>query len=396
MVQLSLDKQLDELPKQVVFCKNCVVSNQRPRISFNEQGICSACQWAYEKDHQVDWGAREAELRELCDKHRKGDGSFDCVVPGSGGKDSAFTAHQLKYRFGMNPLCVTWAPFAWTDIGWRNLQNFILSGFTNITGQPNGKIHRKLARLAFEIKGDAWEPFAYGQKAWAFHMADKFDISLIFYGENGELEYGGSSRLKNCPREDPSAWERDHFKGAGVDELLRIGHERGILSKDEIADETVNWYKTPHPDVLIQKKIELHWLSYYLRWTPQENFYYAAKHTGFETNPEGRSEGTYTKHPSLDDKSDGFHFYLQWIKFGMGRASRDAQTDIRRNHITRDEAIALVRRFDGEFPARHYKWFLDYLGISDEMFWQVMDYYRSRSNVWSQEYGKWVMKYPVY
>jgi hypothetical protein len=80
----------------------------------------------------------------------------------------------------------------------------------------------------------------------------------------------------------------------------------------------------------------------------------------------------------------------------MGRASRDAQTDIRRNHITRDEAIALVRRFDGEFPARHYKWFLDYLGISDEMFWQVMDYYRSRSNVWSQEYGKWVMKYPVY
>jgi N-acetyl sugar amidotransferase len=395
MVEFTLDKQFDELPKEVVFCKNCVVSNQRPRTRFNEEGICSACQWAFEKDHSVDWTTREKELRELCDKHRKNDGSFDVVVPGSGGKDSAFTAHQLKVRYGMNPLCVTWAPFAWTDIGWQNLQNFILSGFSNITGQPNGNLHRKLARLAFELKGDAWEPFAYGQKTWAFHMADKFNISLIFYGENGELEYGGSEKFKNAPKETPEDWERHYYKGSSVDTLVQVGLDRGILKKEDVTDETVKWYKSPSPEVIQSKGIEMHWLSYYLKWTPQENFYYAAKHTGFETNPEGRSEGTYTKHASLDDKSDGFHFYLQWIKFGMGRASRDAQTDIRRNHITRDEGIALVKRFDGEFPNRHYQWFLDYLGITDEFFWQVMDYYRSRSNAWSKESGQWVMKFPV-
>ena len=174
-----------------------------------------------------------------------------------------------------------------------------------------------------------------------------------------------------------------------------MGLDRGVFNKQEVKDETISWYKAPAPDIIQKKKIEMHWLSYYIKWTPQENFYYAAKHTGFETNPEGRSEGTYTKHASLDDKSDGFHFYLQWIKFGMGRASRDAQTDIRRHHITRDEGIALVKRFDGEFPARHYQWFLDYLGISDEFFWEVMDYYRARSNVWSKEHGKWVMNYPV-
>jgi N-acetyl sugar amidotransferase len=395
MVAFTLDKQFDELPKEVVFCKNCVVSNQRPRTVFNEQGICSACQWAYEKDHVIDWGLREKELRELCDKHRKGDGSFDVVVPGSGGKDSAYTAHQLKHRYGMNPLCVTWAPFAWTDIGWTNLQSFILSGFSNITGHPNGTLHRKLARLAFEIKGDAWEPFAYGQKSWAFHVANMFNIGLIFYGENGELEYGGSEKYKHAPKETPEDWEKHYYKGASVDALINVGLERGLITKQDVADQTVTWYKAPSPDVIAAKKIEMHWLSYYLKWTPQENFYYAAKHTGFETNPEGRSEGTYTKHASLDDKSDGFHFYLQWIKFGMGRASRDAQTDIRRNHITRDEGIALVRRFDGEFPKRHYQWFLDYLGIDDEFFWQVMDFYRSRSNAWTQENGKWVMKFPV-
>ena len=124
---ISLDKQFEDLPKEVVFCANCVVSNQRPRTRFNEHGVCSACQWAYEKDHIIDWDKREDELVQLCDKFRKNDGSFDVVVPGSGGKDSGYVAHQLKYRYGMNPLCVTWSPFEYTKIGWKNLNNFIAS-----------------------------------------------------------------------------------------------------------------------------------------------------------------------------------------------------------------------------------------------------------------------------
>ena len=185
MLTLSLDGQFDELPKEVVFCKNCVVSNQRPRTRFDKDGICSACLWALKKDQVVDWDLRAKELADLCDKHRSPDGQFDCIVPGSGGKDSAYVAHQLKVRHGMHPLCVTWSPFEYTDIGWKNLEAFVNNGFTNILGQPDGMIHRKMTRLAFELKGDAWEPFTYGQKAWAFHIANKFNVKLIFYGENG-------------------------------------------------------------------------------------------------------------------------------------------------------------------------------------------------------------------
>ena len=139
----------------------------------------------------------------------------------------------------------------------------------------------------------------------------------------------------------------------------------------------------------------MHWFSYYNKWTPQENYYYSAKHTGFRPNDEGRSEGTYTKHCSLDDKSDGFHWYLSYMKFGMARCSRDVQTDIRRHHMTREEGVRLVRRYDGEFPKKYFPWFLNYLDITKDFFWEVMDRYREKSNVWKKIDGKWVLMYVV-
>ncbi|MCX6126531.1 MAG: N-acetyl sugar amidotransferase [Proteobacteria bacterium] len=393
--QVTLDSQISDLPKEVVFCKNCVVSNQRPRTEFNELGICSACQWAFSKDHEINWTERERELQDLCDRNRSSDGSFDCVVPGSGGKDSAFVAHQLKFKYNMNPLCVTWAPFDWTPIGWKNLKAFVDSGFYNIIGMPDGVLHRKLAKAAFILKGDAWEPFAYGQKAWAFHIAQKHKIKLIFYGENGELEYGGSVKYKNLPKEPPEDWEKQYFKGAGVDRLVQSAVESGFLNSHEIKPRSLDWYKAPHPDLIHEVGCEMHWYSYYKKWTPQENFYYAARHTGFLLNDEGRTECTYTKYASIDDRADGFHFYLAYMKFGLGRCSRDAQQDVRRNHITRQEAVALVRRYDHEFPGKHLGWFLNYLGITEEFFWEIMNMYRATSNVWKKVDDSWILQHVV-
>src|SRR3989344_817005 len=192
----KLDKQLESQPKEVKFCAKCVVSNQRPHLVLDENGVCSACRYAWRKHNEVDWARREEELKALCDKFRSSDGGFDVLVPSSGGKDSGYTAHLLKTKYGMHPLCVTWAPFIYTDIGWKNFQNFINSGFTTLNCFPNGVLHKKLTRAAFELKGDAWEPFTFGQKAYAFHVALKFGIPLIVYGENGEVEYGGSVKNK--------------------------------------------------------------------------------------------------------------------------------------------------------------------------------------------------------
>ena len=54
----------------------------------------------------------------------------------------------------------------------------------------------------------------------------------------------------------------------------------------------------------------------------QEAYYYAVENTGFEANPV-RTEGTYSKYNSLDDKVDGFFYFTRWIKFGVGRTMMD-------------------------------------------------------------------------
>lgn len=391
-----LDRQLPHIPTEILFCKRCVVSNQRPRIQFNEEGLCSACAYTDQKA-QVDRPAREEMLRELCDQHRRSDGRYDVVVPCSGGKDSARVAHALKTKYGMHPLTITWAPFEYTPIGYENFRNFIKTGgFNNLMAWPNGHLHRKLSRIAFEALGDAWQPFTYGQVCYAFHIAHAFDIKLVFFGENGEAEYSGDPRvwaLRGMPIEN---WAEQYFKGVSVDDLIEYGlNETDYFTEKDYDTSDLQFYRPPDIDAMKQKGIEFHWFSFYETWVPQENYYYASEHTGFQANPEGRSEGTYSKYASLDDQMDGFHYYLAFIKFGIGRTTSDAAHEVRDGHITREEAMALVKRFDGEFPKRWYPEFLEYLDITAEQFWRTIDKYRP-PHIWTKADGEWRLKKAVY
>lgn len=391
----SLDRQLGKLPEKVRFCKKCVVSNQRPRIAFDENGVCSACQYAYEKHNVINWKEREEMLLELLSRYRSKNGRYDCVVPGSGGKDSVFVAHQLKYKYGMNPLTVTFAPHMYTDIGFQNYLDQKDAGFDNILIFPDGKIQRKLSRLAFELWGDHFKIFGLGQKAAAFHIAVKYGIPLVFYGENGEIEYGGSAKNKNRPYETVEDWSELYYQGSTLDELLTHGIECGLFKPEERKLESFDIYWNPPVEQLDKIGAQMHWFSFYKKWVPQENYYYAVENTGFKANPEGRSEGTYSKYASLDDKTDGFHYYMAYMKFGLCRATSDAAHEIRDGHLTREEGVALVKRYDGEFPKKYYNEFLKYLGITEEEFWQVAEMYRS-PHVWKKVGGEWKLRHTVW
>jgi tRNA(Ile)-lysidine synthase TilS/MesJ len=139
----------------------------------------------------------------------------------------------------------------------------------------------------------------------------------------------------------------------------------------------------------------VHYLGYYLKWDPQECFYYAVENTGFKPNP-NRTEGTYSKYSSIDDKIDPFHYYTTYIKFGLGRASYDAAQEVRNEKITREEAVSLVKQFDSEFPKKYFAEFLNYIDTSESEFINTVDKNRS-PHLWNQDSnGKWSIKHAVW
>jgi len=392
----DIEKQVHVMPKNVLWCKKCVLSNQRPRITFDEDGVCTGCRNAvYKNGSQIDWDLREKELVKLLDQHRRNDGHWDVIVPSSGGKDSGYVAHQLRYKYGMNPLTVTWSPLQYTDIGFQNFQSCIDAGFTNLLCTPNGRFQRKLARLCFEELGDAFHVFVLGQSAYPFQMAKRLDIKLVFYGENGDVDYGGDPEYLDKPCKPSSEVGKQISKGAPFRELLDFGlKNKDYLSSDDFTEADLTFYEPPSTEELTKSGIQgMHYFSYYHKWSPQENYYYCAEHTGFKPNPE-RTEGTYSKYASLDDKMDGFHYYLRYIKFGLGRCMEEAAHEIRDGHITREEGVALMKRYEGEFPKKYFKDFLEYLDITEAHFWEVVDSWRA-PHLWRKVDGNWELKHPI-
>lgn len=391
------------LPTEVKFCTKCILSNQRPgtvveidhkRVSkkptviFDGEGVCSACRYA-EIKKKIDWTDRERQLRELLDRYRRNDGRYDCVVPGSGGKDSAYVSHLLKYKYGMNPLTVTWSPHLYTDVGFRNMQHWIHSGFDNILFTPNGKVHALLTRLAFENLLHPFQPFIIGQKLVAPRVSVMYDIPLVMYGESG-VEYGNNIEEANCPTMSLNffAQKDDPMKlvlgGVPVKDLVR---ERRMSISD------LNPYLPVDMDALKKVGTEVHFFSYYYNWDPQEHYYYAAEHVGYEANTE-RTDGSYSKYSSIDDKIDPFYYYTMLIKFGIGRATCDAAQEIRAGKITREEGVALVHKYDTEFPKKYFKDFLVYIGMNEKEFWGVIDRFRA-PHLWKKENGEWKLRLQV-
>lgn len=369
--------KLYNLPKKVIFCKKCVISNQRPRIKFNKFGICSACDFANYKRNKINWKKREEELLRLLDKHRSKTNKKDIIVPCSGGKDGSWVAHQLKFKYGMNPLCVTWSPIVPSKIGKINLSNFIKTGFDHLLGKPKKETYKKLTALSLMHIGDPFQPFIYGQANYPVKVALENNISVMMYGENGEVEYGGDMKYAKKPYNDFKARDNHYFSNFKLKDWKKYN-----ISEEELAD-----FAAPPEKEVLRKKIRMYFFGYYKFWDPQENFYYCQKNTGFKVNPD-RTEGTYSKYASLDDKLDGFHYYLSYIKFGIGRATSDAAHEIRDNKITREEAIYLVNKYDGEFPKKHLNLFLKFCGISKLDFDKIIDSWRS-PHLWKKEKNQW-------
>jgi len=318
----------------------------KPDLQLDEQGICNACR-NYENRTVIDWDNRYQKLLQVLEKYRRPEGSnWDCIVPVSGGKDSTYQVIRIL-QLGLNPLCVTSTTCDLSDIGRKNIENIKRLGVDYIEMSPNPKIRAKLNRIGLTQVGDISWPEHVGIFTIPVRAAVQFNVPLIIWGENSQNEYGGpASAAENNILTRRWLEEFGGLLGLRVSDL--IGME-GIEAKHLIP------YTYPSDEDLAKVGVTGLFLGYYLPWDGLSNALIAQAY-GFTTYQK-TVEGSMVSYENLDNYQTGIHDYFKFLKFGFGRATDLACLHVRRDRLTRTDALSIVQRLDGQFP-----W--EYLGKS--------------------------------
>lgn len=372
--------------KKIFWCKNCLNMSTRPRITFDSKGFCNACSWMEEKK-TINWNKRENELKLVLDKFRSKTGNFDCITTVSGGKDGSYVSDTLKNKYGMNPLTVTVSPPLALDIGNKNLQNFIDSGFNHIKISPNPLLMKKLNKHGFIEKGFPYYGWLISIMTAVIRSAINFKIPLVFYGEDGEVEYGGSSKTKNSPFYDVDYMKKIYLEG---------GHKQVLnkLIKEESFDKSeLYFFDFPNENEINSMDLKFTHMSYYEPWDSYRNYIVAKENCGLEELEDGNSD-TFTNFAQNDQLLYSLHAYLMYLKFGFGRATQDVGIEIRRGSMTRSQGINLVKMYDNSFPHEKLNRYLDYFEMTEEEFNSTLDKHVNK-NIFEKKEKFWQPKFNV-
>jgi len=370
--------------KVIFWCNNCLNMSTRNRITFDSRGWCNACQWMEEKK-ELDWSSREKELIELFDKNKSNSGNFDCIVPVSGGKDGSYVAHMLKTKYNINPLTVTIKPSLSLSVGNQNLENFINSGFNHLHISIKPDVLDKLNKYGFIETGLPYFGWLLAIMTAVLKTAANFKIPLIFYGEDGEVEYGGSSESKYKATYDIDYMKRIYLEGGHQKVFDRVKADAGIKDSDLV------FFQFPTKDEISSPGLSVaHW-SYFEPWDSYRNYVVAKEHCGLIENDDGNND-TFTNFSQNDQALYSLHAYLMYLKFGFGRATQDAGIEIRRGSMTRDQAINLVKIYDNAYPKKLIETYLEYYEMSKQEFDDVLDKHVNR-NLFKKIDGIWEPKF---
>jgi N-acetyl sugar amidotransferase len=351
------------------YCQKCLYPDTKPELIFDENGVCSACNSIIFKD-KIDWNLRKNQLDQIFEKYRNNnDSTYDCIIPVSGGKDSHYQAYVIKEKFGLNPLLVNFHPIDFTDIGRKNMENLKSLGMDCIEFTPNPIIYKKLSRFGLNELGDFEWPEHIGIFTIPVQIAVRYKIPLIIWGENPQMEYGGSQQVSSSPFLDRE-WNEKHG-GYFLDKIKPIDMVKyGIEKKDLLA------YLYPSDDEIKKIGVTGIFLGHYLKWDMFKQLDIVKK-LGFRLNSETK-EGTYTNWENLDTKYTVFHDYFKFLKYGFGRATDHASIEIRYGRITREEGLKLVKQYEGKIPTKYLEEFLDDTGLSYNEFIKICEKFTNK------------------
>lgn len=361
------------------WCKKCVYPEIAVNIMFDDEGVCSGCRVAEER-FEIDWDERFGIFKDIVFRYRNKVGSnYDCIIPVSGGKDSHFQTYIIKEVLGLNPLLVTYHGHNYLPVGLDNLQNLRDTfGVDHIFYTPSKKTIIKMNRLGFKLTGDMnWHAHA-GIVTYPVIVAVKYKIPLLIWGEHS-LDLTGKNSLYDLveytSRERKESW----LRGFDWDDFIE--------KTENIKSEEMLWCKYPSDEEIEEIGVRGIFLGNYINWDANKQLKVVRKY-GFKESPEP-FERTYRQMSNLDDRyENGVHDLLKYIKFGYGRATDHVSRDIRLGHMTREQGIEMVRKYDHVVSKDLYYW-LDYVGMTEDEFWEIADTFRDL-RIWRKENGKWV------
>jgi N-acetyl sugar amidotransferase len=365
------------------YCTKCVIPSTRPGISFNEQGVCSACQHA-EEANKVNWKHRFKELKQLAKKYRKSKG-YDCIIAVSGGKDSTFQIHVVKNILKLHPLLVNVYNFSWTQTGLDNFNNMSEQfGCDTISLHLNRKVAKPMMRKAFEQYGSPtwyWDRAVY---CFPIMMGIKLGIPLIFYGENINYQYGGQYN-----EETPSALNQ--IKNDVVKPIeLKDWVDENISLND------LNACVYPTKTAIKEAKLNPVYLSYYVSWSGYRNMV-KARTLGFKTledTKEWTREGFIEQYDQIDSPGYLVHPWMKFPKYGHARVTDVASSLIREGRMTREEAVVAVNNEDYKLDPKALDDFLSFTGYTKDEFNAIVDKFANQEYVQKIE-GVWKLKNPA-
>ena len=351
------------------YCKRCLYPDTKPQLIFNQDRICSAC-INYEKKKTIDWDKKRKEFKEILEKYRsKNKTNYDCIIPVSGGKDSHYQTYVIKKEFGLNPLVVNFHPHDQTELGKENLENLKKIGVDCIEFSPNPEIYLKLARFGLKELGDFQWPEHLGIFTIPVQMAVKFNIPLIIWGENPQLEYGQPTDVNKDTILDREWNEKNG--GYFLDKIKPIDMIKYGFELDELRP-----YIYPTDDEIRKVGVTGVFLGSYVNWDIF-NQLEIVKKIGFKENS-GNKEGTYDGWENLDVYFTVFHDYFKFLKYGFGRATDHASIEIRYGRMTREDGLELVKKSEGKIPRKYLKEFLKAAKITEEEFHKTCDKFTNK------------------
>ncbi len=355
------------------YCKSCLATDLRPNASFNDAGVCIACQYHSDEVPNNSSNEKIRLLRQWIEELKKRNGRksynkhYDCIVGVSGGKDSTRQAHWVRDRLGMNPLlvCGAYPPKQMTEIGGDNLANLIDMGFDIEVVCPAPRTAAHLSLESFRKFGNVCKSTEMALFAVVPKIAIEKKIPFIFWGENPALQVGDSATLGE-----------NEFDGSNLRNLNTLveGGKSWMSSVSNSAH--LKFYE--YPDFYLMKKFGINIV--YLGpawddWSNDENSVYASLQ-GLQVRPyDTDSTGDISGASMLDEEFTNINMMLKYYKFGFGRATDTVNERIRSGIMNRSEAIEIVERYDGVCDDYIIKKYCDYVEISVSTFWEISNKY---------------------